>query len=238
MTPDTLRVMIGFDPRQAVAYSVLQSSILLRSTKPVAITPLIIEQLPLKREGLTPFTYTRFLVPWLCDYKGWALFLDCDIAVFDDVAKLFAMADDKYAVMVSKNPLRFEWASVMLFNCGHDANKVLTPEYVSEARSPHLIDWCKPEEIGDLPRDWNHLVGYDAANADPKLVHYTQGVPAHPEVTECEHAQKWKQEHIWLNSTLPWVQLMGKSVHATAVTDGTLIPKLAKGRKPADAPTS
>ena len=74
-----LRVFIGYDDRQPVAYNVLQFSIATRSSRPVTITPLIINQLPIKRTGLTPFTFSRFLVPWLCDYQGTALFLDIDM---------------------------------------------------------------------------------------------------------------------------------------------------------------
>jgi hypothetical protein len=89
----------------------------------------VLPTLPLKRQGLTPFTFSRFLVPWLCDYQGWALFLDIDFLALGDVAELFALGDERYAAMVSKNPKKFEWASMILFNCGHPANKVLTPDY-------------------------------------------------------------------------------------------------------------
>ena len=88
----------------------------MRATRPVAITPLVIEQLPITRRGLTAFTYTRFLVPWLCDFEGSALYLDIDMLALADIAELFDLMDDS-AVMVSKNRLRYEWASVMLFNC-------------------------------------------------------------------------------------------------------------------------
>ena len=72
------RVFIGYDPRQPLAYNLCQFSIVKRSTAPVAVSPLMIDQLPLTRVGLTTFTFSRFLVPWLCDYQGWALFMDCD----------------------------------------------------------------------------------------------------------------------------------------------------------------
>jgi lipopolysaccharide biosynthesis glycosyltransferase len=111
-----LKVFIGYDHRQPISYNVLQHSVFRNSSKPVSITALKIDQLPIGRTGLTPFTFSRFLVPYLCDYKGWALFLDSDILVKGDIAELFNLSDDKYTVMVSKNEKRFEWASVMLFN--------------------------------------------------------------------------------------------------------------------------
>lgn len=221
--PDILKVFIGFDPRQAVSLAVLSQSIYRLSSKPVAITPLVIEQLPLKRTGLTPFTFSRFLVPYLCDYDGWGLFLDADILLLDDIAKLFAMKDDKYAVMVSKNEEhRFEWASVMLFNCAKC--KMLTPEYIEEAPGLHTITWVDQNLIGDLGPSWNHLVGYSEPSADVKLLHYTQGMPAYPLTQDSDYALEWAKEHQYMNSIHPWEELMGTSVHATVI-DGKVMPK-------------
>lgn len=219
---ESLKIFIGFDPRQPVAYNVLQQSIFVRASKPVSITPLVLEQLPLKRQGLTPFTYSRFLVPYLCDYKGWALFLDIDMLLMDDIAKLFELADDNYAAMVSKNELTFEWASAILFNC--EKNKILTPDYIETADKLHQIGWLASGEIGDLPREWNHLVGYDKPRDDAKLIHYTQGIPCFPETLDSEHANAWHSEHRLTNAALPWMTLMGNSVHATML-DGKIVPK-------------
>ncbi len=223
-----LKVFIGYDNRQPVSYNVLQQSIFRNSSVPVSITALNIDQLPLKRTGLTPFTFTRFLVPYLCEYQGWGLFLDIDMLVKGDIAELFSLADDKYAVMVSKNKLRFEWASAMLFNC--PLNRCLTPEYIETADRLHQISWCNDEEIGDLPREWNHLVGYDEARNDAKLVHYTQGIPCFPETLTSEYADDWHKEHRMVNSSLPWMELMGNSVHA-GIKDGKVVPKFVAEAK-------
>lgn len=220
---EILRIFIGFDHRQPISLNVLQSSIYTRSSKPVAITPLVLPQLPLKRQGLTPFTYSRFLVPYLCDYKGWALFLDLDMVVLDDIAKLFEMKDDKYAVMVSKNQLKFERASLMLFNCAKCS--MLTPEFIENAPRLHDISWVEDSLVGDLPREWNHLVGYDKERENPKLIHYTQGVPAFSQTNDCEHADKWFAAHQQMNFVTNWNDLMGESVHAAQLRDGTKIPK-------------
>jgi hypothetical protein len=220
-----LRVFIGYDNRQPISYNVLQQSIFTRSSMPVSITPLVINQLPIKRMGLTPFTYSRFLVPWLCGYKGVALFLDIDMLLLGDVAKLFELHNPRYAVQVSKNEKRFEWASAMLFNC--DKCRILTPEFIDNPNNNglHSIQWAAEEEIGSLPAEWNHLVGYDTPRSDAKLVHYTQGIPAHEEIGKCEYSDEWHAEHLRLNSTMPWKDLMGNSVHATTVK-GELMPKL------------
>lgn len=226
---DLLRIFIGYDPRQAVGYQVLHYSIMAHATRPIAVTPLVLQTLPITRAGLTPFTYSRFMVPWLCNFNGWALFMDLDMLLLDDISKLFAMADDRYAAMVAKNPMKLEWASMILYNCGHPANRVLTPEYVDSAercRAPHALDWLPEELVGALPPEWNHTVGYDAPRPDARLVHYTQGLPIHPEVQGCEYAEPWLQAARAANTTQPWQGLMGRSVHAARLPDGSVVSRL------------
>jgi hypothetical protein len=221
----TIPVYIGFDHRQFVSYTVLHSSIMANSTKPVSITPLCLPNLPITRTGLTPFTFTRFLVPWLQNYKGWALFLDADMLVLGDIAELFSHANDDFALMVVKNPKRFEWASAILFNCGHPDNTTLTPEYVEdEKNNPFKFQWLYGDQIGALPSEWNHLVGYDAPREDAKLIHYTMGIPAYEETKMCEYSQQWHHYHKMTNSTSPWKVLMAQSVHATHLPDGRVLP--------------
>lgn len=211
----TLPVFIGYDHRQPVSFMTLTHSLIGHSSKPLAITPLVLGTLALRRVGLTPFTFSRFLVPRLMDYDGWALFLDIDMMARADPAELFALADDRYAVMVSKNPIRFEWASMMLFNCKKCS--VLTPEYVEAENGLHKIAWAPEEEIGEIPGEWNHLVGYDKPNPNAKLVHFTQGVPAYPETKDCEFGEEWRQMASSAFSSVSWRELMGNSVHAAVV---------------------
>jgi hypothetical protein len=206
--PEMLRVFIGSDPRQPVSYSVLQHSISVRSSKPVSITRLQLNQLPLDRVGLTEFTYSRFLVPYLCGYKGLALFLDADMLCLDDISKLFDMKDST-AIQVVKNKESFEWASLMLFDCSKCWK--LTPESISYADNLFRMD--KWEEIGELPTEWNHLVGYDPPGVDKKLVHYTQGIPVWPETQECEYWEEWHDERRAMMGTCSFQELMGSSVH-------------------------
>lgn len=216
------KIFIGYDERQPLSFTVLAQSIIAQVSEPVSIIPLKLKTLPIKRAGLTPFTFSRFLVPYLCDFEGQALFLDVDIVLNGDIAQLFKLADSKYAIQVSKNEHKFEWASVMLFNCEHFANKILTPEQVEVLDGMHIIKWCAEHEIGDLPREWNQLVGYDKPNESAKLVHYTQGIPAYPETIECEHSELWHQWHQYSNYTQPWEKLMGNSIHAVQVNEKKL----------------
>lgn len=216
-----LRVFIGYDHRQPVSVTALTTSIVAQASQPVAITPLVLPALPIKRQGLTPFTYSRFLVPHLCNYEGVGLFLDADMILNADIAGLFALMDDS-AVMVAKNKHRFEWASVMLFNCAHPDNRKLTPEYIETADKLHGISWT--DSIGDLPPEWNHLVGYDEPK-EAKLVHYTQGVPAWPETAACEQADLWRKWATVAITARPWAELMGESVHSVEIPGGKKLPK-------------
>lgn len=210
------KIFIGYDYRQPISFTVLSQSIIAQTTESVSIIPLKLDTLPIKRQGLTPFTYSRFLVPYLCEFKGVALFLDVDIVLNGDISELFKLFDDKKAIQVSKNENKFEWASVMLFNCAHPANACLTPELIESHDDLHRIGWCKEEDIGDLPREWNHLVGYDTKK-EAKLIHYTQGVPAYVETSECEYSDVWHHFHQYSNFTQSWVNLMGPSIHSLIV---------------------
>ena len=223
---EPLRVCIGFDHRQIVNFTALVQSILINSSIPVAITPLILQTLPVRRAGQTPFAFSRFIVPSMFGFEGTALFLDVDQLVLGDIAELAALADDRFAVQVVKNPnpkFHAEWASVMLFNCNHPDNRKLTVEEIENGHtSLHKIGWT--EAVGDLPLTWNELVGYtDEYERDyegvPKLAHYTQGVPAYPETVDSPYAELWQKYAQTAMSTQPWPALMGDSVHARPVID-------------------
>src|SRR3954470_1559180 len=107
-----IRVFIGYDAREAVAFSVLAHSIYARASVPVCIVPLRLSQLAgiLKRERhplqSTDFAFSRFLVPYLSHYEGWSLFMDCDMLMQDDIASLWSLRDDRFAVQVVKHDHR------------------------------------------------------------------------------------------------------------------------------------
>ena len=213
-----IKVFIGYDPRESVAFSVLAHSIHARSSVPVSITPLVLSELSgiLTRERhplqSTDFSFSRFLTPFLSDYSGWSIFLDCDMLVRDDIARLYALRDERYAVMavkhehVPKESTKFlgqpqtpyqkkNWSSVMLFN--NARCRPLTPEYVNAASGLelHQFKWLADDNlIGSIPARWNHLVGYSERNADAALVHYTLGGPYFDEFRDCEYAQEWRDE--------------------------------------------
>ncbi|MDE1463518.1 glycosyltransferase [Spartinivicinus poritis] len=210
-----IRVFIGYDRAEAAAFNVLSHSIHTHASQPVSITPLMLSQLhntfTRERDPLqsTDFSFSRFLVPYLCNYQGWAIFMDCDMIVKEDINKLWSLRDSRFAVQVVKhchepaNQRKFlnhvqtryqkkNWSSVMLFNC--ERCKALTPDYVNQASglALHQFKWLGTDDlIGELPRRWNHLVGYDAANEDIALLHYTEGGPYFDEYQQCEYAEDW-----------------------------------------------
>jgi hypothetical protein len=209
---DSLRVFIGYEPKQPLAYTVLHHSIVRNSSVPVSITPLILSQLPLKRRGLTEFTYSRFLVPWLCEFRGTALFLDADMVVTGDIAELFKLCGMK-SVYVMQDQARFEWASAMLFNCG--ACKNLTPTFVENPENKMFdLEWAV--SVGELPKEWNHCVGYTDP-VESKLYHFTQGIPCFYETRGLEEDDIWEQEWQHAKHSVSWKELMGKSIHAEPV---------------------
>jgi len=215
-----IRVFIGFDPPETAAFHVLAQSIHARASEPVTIAPLMLSQLEsvITRERhplqSTEFSFSRFIVPYLCDYQGWAIFMDCDMLMLDDVAKLWALKDDRYAVQVVKHDhvpkeqtkflgqtqTKYEkknWSSVMLFN--NAKCRALTPDYVNTATGLqlHRFQWLESDDlIGDIPHRWNWLVGYDKRRPlkDVSNLHYTIGGPYFREYRTTDYARQWFDE--------------------------------------------
>lgn len=184
------------------------------ASEPVSIAPLRLDSLvkqferPWEEDQSTAFSYTRYLVPFLTGYRGWAIFMDCDMLVRTDIAELWELADDRYAIQCVKHEHvpeehykflyrrqvrypRKNWSSVMLMNCGR--LRMLTPKYVSEASKEEIkqLRFLDDEEIGALPPPWNHLVGYQEPREDANIVHYTIGGPYFHEYARCEYALDW-----------------------------------------------
>jgi lipopolysaccharide biosynthesis glycosyltransferase len=211
-----LRIFVGVDLKvEPVAYLAFCQSVMEKSTIPVSFAPLALNLLPDYKEthvdGSNAFIYSRFLVPYLCDYKGYALFCDSDMIVRDDVAKLVNLINDpSKAVWVvkhdykTKSPIKYlgaknedyprkNWSSVMLFNCGAWRNKDLTPEYIMKAtgKQLHRFEWLKDELIGELPIEWNWLADEYEYNPDAKLVHFTLGTSCFKDYQNKDYANEW-----------------------------------------------
>jgi len=210
-----LNVFIGFDERETVAYHVLCQSLIEQSSIPLAITPLRSKTLPAfqrqtSKSQATDFSFTRFLVPYLCGYRGVAVFLDCDMLVRSDPADILThlTTQPDASVLVCpheytpKDSIKFlgneqkayprkNWTSVMVFR--NDRCRQLTPDYVNTASAAdlHRLAWVAPQHLGFLPLTWNWLVGEYAANPTAHLYHWTVGGPYFPEYAHTDHADEW-----------------------------------------------
>lgn len=210
-----LRIFIGYDPCETIAFHVLVNSILRRSSVSVQITPLVLSQLPMLLRAHEPnqstaFSFSRYLVPWLSGYQGQVAFMDCDMLVRCDIKELFDAADPDTQVSVVKHDYvpkdakkfldkeqtsyeRKNWSSVMVFNAAQ-CRDALALEVVQRAPSEYLrkLQWA--ERIGDLPCGFNHLVGEYPPNPSAKIAHFTVGTPCFPKYSVCEFSDEWYEE--------------------------------------------
>jgi hypothetical protein len=214
-----LNVYIGYDPRESVAFYTLAHSILRRASIPVSITPLMRSQLTgvyTRARGpteSTEFSLTRFLVPWIAEFRGWSVYMDCDMLCRTDIAELASYMErqSKKAVLVCRHDYvpktgrkflnqvqtkyqRKNWSSLMIFN--NDRCRTLTPDYVNSASGLdlHRFAWTQEPLLGSLPLEWNWLVGEYEYNPAAKIVHYTLGGPYFDEYRDCDYAAEWFKE--------------------------------------------
>jgi lipopolysaccharide biosynthesis glycosyltransferase len=206
------RIYIGYDPSQDISFEVLRYSLEKHATEPIEVNKIDAEQLTdFNRPGdplaSTPFTYTRFLVPYLCDYRGTALFMDSDMLSLGDISELFQLPMDGLALRVRKhdyNPEetvkmggktqtqypRKNWSSLMLMNCGE--LEVWSKEAVETQSGAwlHRFEPIPDEKIGDISEEWNVL---DRMTGPTKLLHYTSGGPWLKGCEDAPHADLWHE---------------------------------------------
>ncbi|KAF7835274.1 protein CDI [Senna tora] len=226
MSSKPFKIFVGYDPREEDAYQVCRHSILKRSSIPVEIIP--IKQADLREKGFywrergqlesTEFSFSRFLTPFLANYEGWAMFVDCDFLYLADIKELRDLIDDKYAVMCVQHDYapkestkmdgavqtvypRKNWSSMVLYNCAHPKNRVLNPDTVNTQTGAflHRFQWLEDHEIGSVPFVWNFLEGHNKVDdkdptTSPKAIHYTRGGPWFEAWKNCEFAQLWLDE--------------------------------------------
>ncbi len=232
MSAASLKVFIGFDAREVPAYQVTEHSLRKHASIPLEVQPLVLEHLRWKRlygrpheirEGrlwdcisdapmATEFALTRFLVPHLAGYRGWAIFCDCDFLFRRDIAEVLELADARFAVMVCKHDhqprealkmdgqiqtsyARKNWSSFMLVNCGHDMHAG-TLDRVNRWRGLwlHQFRFLQDEDIGELPAQWNYLEGEAyAPELEPAALHFTRGTPNMPGWSHVSWAEEWRR---------------------------------------------
>ena len=218
-----LSFYIGYDSKEDIAYRVCKNSLINTSSIALNIQSLKLYELVSKKLytrnidplASTEFTYSRFLVPALMNYKGWAIFCDCDFLFFQDISLLFETIDEDkalYCVQHDYTPKerhkmdgkkqtlypRKNWSSFMVFNCSHPSNKKLSIDLVNSESGSflHQFKWLKDSEIGSLDERWNWLEGWTSNhnNKKPFAVHYTRGGPWFDEWQDVEFANEWISE--------------------------------------------
>jgi lipopolysaccharide biosynthesis glycosyltransferase len=212
-------IFIGYDPREAIAYHTCVNSIIRHASQPVAIVPIALNLFQDYKEthtdGSNHFIYTRFLVPHLMGFKGWAIFIDGDMIVRGDIVELWNLRELDKDVMVVKHeyqtcmPVKYlgsknedyprkNWSSVILWNCNSFPNRQLTPEFVQQSSGSflHRFSWLDDGRIGELPPEWNWLPDEYGVNTSAKLLHYTLGAPCFQEFADTPQGNEWHRERI------------------------------------------
>lgn len=208
-------IVVGFDQKESIAYHVFCQSIIEKSSLPVYFIPLVEKGLahnfPKQSDGSNKFIYSRFLTPFLNNYSGWSIFADGDMICQADIKELWNLRDESKAVMVVKHdyktkaPIKYQgnknenyprknWSSLILWNCGHKDNKILTPEFVNLQTGSflHRFSWLDDSLIGELDKAWNWLAIEYPENYQAKLVHYTLGTPCFKNYSNSSMSDLWK----------------------------------------------
>ncbi len=216
---DIVDIVVGFDPREAVAYHTFTQSVIAKSSLPTRFLPLNIGSLSnyqeLHKDGSNDFIYSRFLVPYLMGFEGWAIYADGDMVCLEDIRKLWDLRDEKYAIQVVKHNYktkmknkywgnknedypRKNWSSLILWNCNHSSHKILTPEFVQKQTGAflHRFFWIKDEEIGEFEKEWNWLAMEYEEKENINLIHYTIGTPCFKEYENTSLSSHWKKSFL------------------------------------------
>jgi lipopolysaccharide biosynthesis glycosyltransferase len=206
-----LRVFIGWDSREAECSDILAYSIRKHASIPVDIQYLKLDELPLERPRdplqSTEFTYSRFIVPHLCNYQGTAVFMDCDMVCLGDIRELAELDMNGLALRVVQHDYqptaatkmdgavqtvypRKNWSSLMLMNC---AELTLWTREVVDTKSGaylHRFQDIPDEKIGEIPKTWNTL---DWMDDQTRLIHYTSGGPWFEQCKDHPYGAAWLQ---------------------------------------------
>jgi hypothetical protein len=214
MMGEKINVVVGFDQKEAIAFHTFTQSVIEKSSLPISFIPLAINTLyeytETHNDRSNDFVYSRFLTPFLNDFKGWAIFADGDMICQADIKELWDLRDESKALLVVKhnyktkasqkylgnineNYPRKNWSSVVLWNCSHPSHKILTPDFIAKQTGKYLhrFSWLNDNDIGELPIEWNWLAIEYPVNVKAKLIHFTLGTPCFKDFRETDMAAEW-----------------------------------------------
>ncbi len=217
-----VKIYIGFDQRESVVYHTFVQSLIDHASIPLDITPLAVKTLKGYEEKhedkSNDFVYSRFLTPFLNDFKGWAIFVDGDMICQTDIKELLDLRDNSKALQVVKHDYktkenqkylgninqdypRKNWSSVILWNCAHPKHKLLTPDFIANESGKYLhrFSWLEDSEIGGLPKEWNWLATEYPNNDQANIIHYTLGTPCFKDYRDTEMSDIWLKKYDRMN---------------------------------------
>lgn len=214
---ESINLHCGYDAREHEGWETFISSVRRRTSAAVNFVRMGAMDMPV---GTNEFTYSRFLTPWMCGYRGHAIFCDAsDMIMLADVAELDALFDPQFAVQVVQHPnystkhrmkyvgtdmhcpnrdyARKNWASVMLMNCEHPYWRPIEPRSLVNVAGLSLLQFggLKPNEIGKLPDEWNRLVDEGQPVEGAKVCHWTAGIPLFEHYRNAPGADLWRIEY-------------------------------------------
>lgn len=214
-----VKIFTGFDQREAIGWHVFAQSVIERIDQPVEIIPLserMGKKLGVGTDGTNVFTKLRFLVPYLCGFKGTALWVDgADMLALSDLTEIWEKQNSWHGVKVvkhhyqTKHPRKYvgtsleadnldyeqkNWSSLIWWRCDYLPHQQLTPHFIQAQTGQflHRFQWMPQDRIGELEGDWNHLVGEQEASK-AKIAHYTLGIPGFTHYSSTEYADQWKK---------------------------------------------
>jgi len=217
-----VKIYIGFDQRESVAFHTFVQSLIDHASIPLDITPLAVKTLKgyeeKHQDKSNDFVYSRFLTPFLNDFKGWAIFVDGDMICQTDIKELLDLRDNSKALQVVKHDYktkanqkylgninqdypRKNWSSVILWNCAHPKHKLLTPDFIANESGKYLhrFSWLEDSEIGELPKEWNWLATEYPKNEQANIIHYTLGTPCFKDYRNTEMSDIWLKKYGRIN---------------------------------------
>ena len=177
-----IEVFVGAEEAQLIPYQVLKTSILKHTKAEIDIHSL--HTFVRSANGRTPFSEQRFFIPAIAKKtSGYAIYLDSDMVLFDDILNLIDQAERSCSPIVGvkqqEDDPRGNQSSVIVFKLYKmqrksidEINSILLDYHIGKYSYEDIFKTLKPFDGIDycIPWQWNSL---DLLDADTKLLHYT-----------------------------------------------------------------
>lgn len=180
-----VRVFVATTEAQMLSVKVLEYSIRKHASLSVDVFPMhratIDVPTPKSPKNLprTPFSFQRFLIPALKQFKGRAIYLDSDMQVFRDIREVWTLPFNGADLLAAREPDstgRKPQFSVMLLDC--EALRWDIAEIVAALDAGRLTYETLMYQMAvarniraDIPHQWNSLERY--VEGETRLLHYT-----------------------------------------------------------------